>query len=77
MTLLLWVLFAWLAIGITLAGLVVIAAPWLPTVPVPPEPEPDADPQTAMLDADYDDDDDPRLRTVWAETVEYYRGKRK
>ena len=33
--------------------------------------------QTALLDADYDDDDDPRLRTVWAETVEYYRSKRK
>jgi hypothetical protein len=43
-TLLLWVLFAWLAIGITLAGLVVIAAPWLPTVPVPPDEREDHQP---------------------------------
>ncbi len=77
MTTLLYILAFWIGLAFCLAALVVIAAPWLPTVPVPAEPDPDADPQTAMLDADYDDDDDPRLRTVWTETVEYYRSNRR
>lgn len=77
MTLILWILAVWIGLAFTLAALVVIAAPWLPTVPLPPEPDPDPDPQVALLDDDYDEDDDPRLRVAWNEVVEYYRGRQR